>query len=111
MADKGTPKRARRTGPPRRARRTANPATLSFTTGGAPPKTLGNTAVGSLVDDTDSNHLNGSRITTGASAVPLTSLSVHVGPVGAAPNDQYQPAVYSDAVVPFGSCRRTSGRR
>ncbi|MBP0453600.1 hypothetical protein J5Y04_29245 [Kitasatospora sp. RG8] len=87
----------------------ANPATLSFTTGGAPPKTLGNTGVGSLVDDTDSNHLNGSRITTGASAVPLTSLSVHVGPVGAAPNGQYQLAVYSDAGGSPGTLVATTG--
>ncbi|MGV9267162.1 Ig-like domain-containing protein [Kitasatospora sp. NPDC003701] len=75
----------------------ASPYAISFTTGGAAPRTLGNTVVGSLIDDTDSHHLNGSRITTGASPVPLTALSVHVGPVSAAPNNQYQLAVYTDA--------------
>ncbi|WP_405361500.1 Ig-like domain-containing protein [Kitasatospora sp. NBC_00085] len=87
----------------------ANPATLSFTTGGAPPKTLGNTVVGSLIDDTDSNHLNGSRVTTGAAAVPLTSLSVHVGPVSAAPDNQYQLAVYTDAGGSPGSLVAATG--
>ncbi|MFC5641244.1 Ig-like domain-containing protein [Kitasatospora cinereorecta] len=75
----------------------AAPYAIAFTTGGAPPKTIGNTAVGTLIDDTDSNHLNGSKITTGAAAVPLTSLSVHVGSVSAAPNNQFQLAVYSDS--------------
>ncbi|WP_354642559.1 Ig-like domain-containing protein [Kitasatospora camelliae] len=75
----------------------AAPAAVSFTTGGAPPKTIGNTAIGSLIDDTDSNHLNGSRITTGATPVPLTALSVHVGAIGSAPNDQFQLAVYTDS--------------
>ncbi|WP_406203916.1 Ig-like domain-containing protein [Kitasatospora sp. NBC_01560] len=75
----------------------AGPVTVSFTTGGAPPRTLGNTVVGASVDDTDSHHLNGSRITTGASAAPLTALSVHVGPVSAAPDNQFQLAVYTDA--------------
>ncbi|MEU1421940.1 Ig-like domain-containing protein [Kitasatospora sp. NPDC005751] len=75
----------------------ASPYAISFTTGGAPPRTLGNTVVGSLIDDTDSHHLNGSRVTTGASPVPLTALSVHTGPVSAAPNNQYQLAVYTDA--------------
>ncbi|GAA0657960.1 hypothetical protein GCM10010193_05790 [Kitasatospora atroaurantiaca] len=75
----------------------ASPYSVSFTTGGAPPQTIGNTAVGTLIDDTDSNHLNGSKVTTGASPVPLTSLSVHVGSVSAAPNNQYQLAVYTDS--------------
>ncbi|MFE6867586.1 Ig-like domain-containing protein [Kitasatospora sp. NPDC057692] len=75
----------------------AAPYTFSFTTGGAEPRTIGNPAVGSLIDDTDSNHLNGSRVTTGAAPVALTALSVHVGPVSAAPDNQYQLAVYTDA--------------
>ena len=75
----------------------ASPYAVSFTTGGAPPRTVGNTAVGTLIDDTDSNHLNGSRVTTGATPVALTSLSVHVGSVSAAPNNQYQLAVYTDS--------------
>ncbi|MGW6913612.1 Ig-like domain-containing protein [Kitasatospora sp. NPDC054939] len=74
----------------------ASPYAFSFTTSGAPPKTIGNSVVGSLLDDTDSNHLNGSRITTGAAPVPLDSLNVHVGAVSAAPNNRFQVAVYTD---------------
>ncbi|GAA1404702.1 hypothetical protein GCM10009639_50810 [Kitasatospora putterlickiae] len=74
----------------------AGPYAFAFTTGGAEPRTIGGAEVGSRTDDTDSNHLNGSRVTTGAAPVALTSLSVHVGPVGAAPNNQYQLAVYTD---------------
>ncbi|MEV8096110.1 Ig-like domain-containing protein [Kitasatospora sp. NPDC085879] len=74
----------------------AAPVSVSFTTAGAPPKTIGSNAVGTLVDDTDSNHLNGSKVTTGSTAVALTSLSVHVGGVSAAPNNQHQLAVYTD---------------
>ncbi|RAJ35971.1 Ig-like domain-containing protein [Kitasatospora sp. SolWspMP-SS2h] len=70
--------------------------TAAFTTAGAPPQTIGNSAVGTLLDDTDSNHLNGSKITTGASAIALTSLNVHTGQISAAPNNQFQIAVYSD---------------
>ncbi|MFD0530099.1 Ig-like domain-containing protein [Kitasatospora arboriphila] len=74
----------------------AGPVTAAFTTAGLPPKTIGSSTVGTLVDDTDSNHLNGSKVTTGSTAVALTSLSVHVGGVSAAPNNQYQLAVYTD---------------
>ncbi|WP_345707584.1 Ig-like domain-containing protein [Kitasatospora paranensis] len=74
----------------------AGPVSVAFTTAGAPPKTIGSTTVGTLIDDTDSNHLNGSKVTTGSAAVPLTSLSVHVGQISAAPNNQYQLAVYTD---------------
>ncbi|MFD5085336.1 Ig-like domain-containing protein [Kitasatospora sp. NPDC058406] len=74
----------------------AGPYAVSFTTGGAEPRTIGNTAVGSLIDDTDSNHLNGNRVTTGAAPVALTSMSVHVGPVSAAPDNRFQLAVYTD---------------
>ncbi|WP_159401045.1 Ig-like domain-containing protein [Streptomyces sp. NRRL B-24484] len=74
----------------------AGPVTTAFTTAGLPPKTIGSNTVGTLVDDTDSNHLNGSKVTTGSTAVPLTSLSVHVAGVSAAPNNLYQLAVYTD---------------
>lgn len=75
----------------------AGPVNTAFTTAGAPPLTIGSSAVGTLTDDTDSNHLNGSKVTTGSSPVTLTSLSVHVGTVSAAPNNQFQLAVYSDS--------------
>ncbi|MFI6447452.1 Ig-like domain-containing protein [Kitasatospora sp. NPDC050543] len=87
----------------------ASPYSLSFTTGGAPPQTLGNTAVGTLIDDTDSHHLNGSRVTTGPAAAPLTSLSVHVGPVSPAPDNQYQLAVYTDVAGSPGALVASTG--
>ncbi|MGW4381495.1 Ig-like domain-containing protein [Kitasatospora sp. NPDC004531] len=70
--------------------------TAAFTTAGAPPQTIGNNAVGTQLDDTNSNHLNGSKITTGATSIALTSLNVHIGQTSASPNNQFQLAVYSD---------------
>ncbi len=64
---------------------------------------------GTLIDDTDSNHLNGSRVTTGAGPVALSSLSVHVGSVSAAPNNQYQLAVYTDAAGSPGTLVASTG--
>jgi hypothetical protein len=64
---------------------------------GAATLTLGNTAVGSQTDSADFNYLNGSRFTTGASGGTVTSISVNVGAVGAAPNNQFQVAIYADA--------------
>ncbi|MFF7457470.1 Ig-like domain-containing protein [Kitasatospora sp. NPDC008115] len=86
----------------------AAPYAFTFTTGGAEPRTIGNPEVGSLTDDTDSNHLNGSRVTTGADPVALTSLSVHVGPVVAAPNNRYQLAVYTDVAGSPGTLVATT---
>ncbi|WP_407988190.1 Ig-like domain-containing protein [Kitasatospora sp. CMC57] len=75
----------------------AAPYVLTFTTAGAPPLTIGNSEIGTQTDDTDANHLNGSRIVTGAAPVTLNQLSVHVGAISPAPNNQYQLAVYTDA--------------
>ncbi|MGW4645268.1 Ig-like domain-containing protein [Kitasatospora sp. NPDC004289] len=75
----------------------AAPYTISFTTAAPPPLTIGNAGIGVQTDDNDANHLNGSRIVTGSSPVTLKQLSVHVGSISAAPNNQYQMAVYSDA--------------
>ncbi|WP_152644935.1 Ig-like domain-containing protein [Kitasatospora griseola] len=68
----------------------------AFTTAGAPPQTIGNNAIGTQLDDTNSNHLNGSKITTGAAPIALTSLNAHIGQTSASPNNQFQIAVYSD---------------
>ncbi|MFD9124963.1 Ig-like domain-containing protein [Kitasatospora sp. NPDC059571] len=87
----------------------ASPVSVAFTTAGPPPKTIGSTAVGTLIDDTDSNHLNGSKVTTGSAAVPLTSLSVHVGQISAAPNNQYQLAVYTDNAGSPGTLVASTG--
>ncbi|MFD8482682.1 Ig-like domain-containing protein [Kitasatospora sp. NPDC059673] len=70
--------------------------TAAFTTAGAPPQTIGNNTIGTQLDDTNSNHLNGSKITTGASPIALSSLNVHIGQTSASPNNQFQIAVYSD---------------
>ena len=59
--------------------------------------TLGSTAVGAATDSGDSNHMNASRVVTGSAGGTVSSVSVHVGAVGAAPNNQDQVAVYADA--------------
>ncbi|MFF4652473.1 Ig-like domain-containing protein [Streptomyces sp. NPDC001380] len=74
----------------------ASPFTAGFTTGGVPLQTLGSTQAGSQLDDGNANHMNGSKVTTGAAAVSLKSMSVYVGSVSAAPADRYQLAVYTD---------------
>jgi Domain of unknown function (DUF1929)/Bacterial Ig domain len=56
---------------------------------------IGNTNVGT-VDAGDSNYINGSKVTTGATSVHVTSMSVFVGPVDTAPNHQFQLALYAD---------------
>lgn len=56
---------------------------------------LGNTNIGT-VDSGDSNFINGSKVTAGATSVHVTSMSVFVGSVDTAPNNQYQLALYAD---------------
>ncbi|MFN0027971.1 MAG: Ig-like domain-containing protein [Acidimicrobiales bacterium] len=58
---------------------------------------LGVTTAGPSVDSHDANHLNGSRFTTGAVGGTVTSMSVFVAGVGAAPNNGYQLGIYTDA--------------
>ncbi|MBO3737504.1 PQQ-dependent sugar dehydrogenase [Actinoplanes flavus] len=58
---------------------------------------IGHTAVGASLDSGDMNHMNGSRFVTGADPAPVTSMSVYLKAVQAAPNNQYQLAVYADA--------------
>jgi Domain of unknown function (DUF1929)/Bacterial Ig domain/Kelch motif len=58
--------------------------------------TIGNTNTG-IVDSGNSNYLNGSKVTVGATSLQVTSLSVFVGNVDVAPNNQYQLAIYMDA--------------
>jgi hypothetical protein len=72
---------------------TATPA-LSPTPGG--PTIYGNTHIGATVDTSDSNWLNGSRITIGASPLAMGSMSVYVASVDTAPNNIYQMAIYTD---------------
>ena len=58
--------------------------------------TLGNTGIG-VVDDGDSNYLNGSKVAVGSSNLQVTSMSVYVGAVDTAPNNQFQVGIYTDS--------------
>ncbi|MEV0899978.1 PQQ-dependent sugar dehydrogenase [Actinoplanes sp. NPDC049802] len=58
---------------------------------------IGHTAVGASLDSGDMNHMNGSRFVTGADPASVTSMSVYLKSVQAAPNNQYQLAVYADS--------------
>ncbi|BEL03970.1 hypothetical protein Q0Z83_021610 [Actinoplanes sichuanensis] len=57
---------------------------------------IGHTGVGASVDTGDMNHMNGSRFVTGADPATITSMSVYMRTAQAAPNNQYQLAVYAD---------------
>jgi len=72
--------------------------TYSATYATAPaPQRIGFTQVGGSLDSGDVNHMNGSRFVTGPDPAPVTSMSVYLKSVQAAPNNQYQLAVYADA--------------
>jgi hypothetical protein len=66
-------------------------------TQGSQTATLGKTTVGGQFDDGDSNNLNGSRFTMPNNGGTATTMSVYIGTTSAAPNNQYQLAIYSDA--------------
>ena len=51
-------------------------------------QTFGNATAGSLTDSGDSNYLNGSRFVTGSTGGTLTSMSVYVAAIDAAPNNK-----------------------
>jgi len=57
--------------------------------------TFGYTTVGSFGDIRDANNITGSRFQTGVKGT-LQSITVYVGSVQNAPNNQYQLAIYSD---------------
>ncbi len=59
--------------------------------------TLGKTTVGTSTDTQNSNWINASRFTMGASGGTVTSMSVNVGAVAAAPNNAFQVAIYTDS--------------
>src|SRR6185369_6414714 len=72
---------------------------FSFTTGAPPPPppaTIGNNQIGASVDTGDSNYLNGSRVVNGTTSRTLSSLSVYVRSVDAAPNNKFQIGIYTD---------------
>jgi hypothetical protein len=60
------------------------------------PSTLGLTSVGSILDDGQSNHLNGSKVQT-SNGGRITTMSVYVGNIDAmTTRRQYQMAIYTD---------------
>ncbi|MGZ3801495.1 MAG: DUF4082 domain-containing protein [Bdellovibrio sp.] len=60
--------------------------------------TLGYTSVGTSVDSADSNSINASRFVMGSQDGTASSMSIYAGPtISAAPNNQYQVAIYADA--------------
>lgn len=58
---------------------------------------IGYTQVGASLDTGDVNHMNGSRFVTGSDPATVASMSVYMKGVQAAPNNQYQLAVYADS--------------
>ena len=59
-------------------------------------QTLGNTTIGSVVDTSDSNSLDGTRFTMPSASGTSQSMSVYVGNIDSSPNNQYQMAIYND---------------
>jgi O-glycosyl hydrolase len=75
---------------------TSTPVYTATPTDVARATVVGNFSVGATIDTGDSNYLNGSRFTTTPIAGAVTSMSVHVGKVSPAPQNQYQLAIYTD---------------
>ncbi|PRX20438.1 glucose/arabinose dehydrogenase [Actinoplanes italicus] len=61
------------------------------------PQRIGHTQPGASLDTGAMNHMNGSRFVTGAGPSTVTSMSVYMRGVQAAPSNQYQLAIYADA--------------
>ncbi|BAL87960.1 hypothetical protein AMIS_27400 [Actinoplanes missouriensis 431] len=74
---------------------TATTYTATYTTAPVQQR-IGHTAAGASLDSGAMNHMNGSRFVTGADPASVTSMSVYLRSVQAAPNNQYQLAVYTD---------------
>jgi glucose/arabinose dehydrogenase len=78
---------------------TAPTAATTYTatyTAAPPAQRIGYTQAGASVDTGDMDHMNGSRFVTGSDPATITSMSVYSKTVQAAPNNQYQLAVYAD---------------
>src|SRR5947208_6689506 len=58
---------------------------------------LGNATPGAATDSGDSNFINGSRFTMPSTGGMASSVSVYVAAVAAAPNNNYQVAIYTDS--------------
>jgi hypothetical protein len=70
---------------------------------------FGNNAIGTSTDSGQSGWMNGSRFTASATGGAVTSMSVYVDMVAAAPNNQYQVAVYTDSNGSPGALVAKSG--
>jgi hypothetical protein len=71
---------------------------FSFTTGTVSSNPiLGYNQIGALLDSGDMNFMNGSRFTTGPSAMSVTQAFVYMKSVQAGPANQYQIAIYTDS--------------
>ena len=66
--------------------------------------TLGYTTIGAQTDSSDSNFINATKFTMPNGSGTVTSMSVYIAiPVSAAPNNQFQLAIYSDSAGSPGS--------
>lgn len=60
-------------------------------------ETLGYTQVGTKFDNSDSNYMNGGRITVGSQNILMTSVTAYIhSPIDSSPNNKFQFGVYSD---------------
>jgi hypothetical protein len=69
----------------------------SFTSGPAAPTVIGYNTIGAQLDSGNANWMNGSRFVTGATPFTVSSMSVYLKTLQAAPNDQFQLAIYTDS--------------
>jgi hypothetical protein len=70
---------------------------FSFTTGDPSAPRFGFDQVGGALDSGDMNFMNGSRFVNGTGVLTISQISVYLKGVQAAPANQYQVAIYSDA--------------
>lgn len=70
---------------------------LTWSSTATDPPPLGKTTVGARTDENNTNFINASRFTTGAVPRTVKSMSVRVGAVSAAPNNQFQVGIYTDS--------------
>ena len=70
--------------------------------------TIGNQAIGATLDSGDSNYLNGIKVTTGTSGGAVVTMSVYVGAIDGAPNNQFEIGIYADSAGRPGTLVATS---
>ncbi len=68
----------------------------SFTTDTAAATVIGYNSVGSTLDSGDQNWMNGTKFVTGSTSFTVSKMSVYLKSVQAAPNNQFQLAIYAD---------------